>query len=67
MLVEATAGVLRVEVRDDGRGFDPAAPRDGYGLATMEQNVALLRGELPVESSETGTRVTAAFPLAKER
>ncbi len=61
--VELVDGVVRLEIRDDGRGFDPAAPRSGYGLAGMEQRVALLRGELAVESSEAGTRLTAAFPL----
>jgi signal transduction histidine kinase len=55
-------GVLHVSVRDDGHGFDPGAPTDGYGIAGMRERVALLRGDLEIESSCEGTVVTAELP-----
>ena len=39
-------GVLRVRVRDDGRGFDPSAPvrEDAHGLVDMRERVEALGG-----------------------
>ena len=54
--------VLHARVRDDGRGFDPGAPRDGFGLTGMRERVALLHGELEIASSADGTIVAAALP-----
>jgi len=56
-------GAVHVHVSDDGRGFDPGAPREGFGLTGMRERVALLRGELEIASSSAGTRVSAAIPL----
>ncbi len=54
-------GWLDAEVRDDGRGFDPAAKRagaDGSGLAGMARRAAELGGEVDVISMPgRGTRV----------
>lgn len=55
--------VLVLRVRDDGRGFDPGAPSDGFGLIGMRERVALLRGELEIASSDAGTTITARFPV----
>ncbi len=54
---------VHAAVSDDGRGFDPGAPVDGFGLTGMRERVALLRGELEIASSENGTVVAAALPL----
>jgi len=56
------AGVLHLKVRDDGRGFDPQGPADGFGLTGMRERVALLRGDLEVASSAGGTTISAAIP-----
>jgi signal transduction histidine kinase len=58
------AGVLRAEIDDDGHGFDPGAPVDGFGLTVMRERVALLHGELEIASSAAGTRVAVALPVA---
>jgi signal transduction histidine kinase len=62
LAVRTEPGALRVDVIDDGGGFDPAAPADGFGLAGMRERVALLGGELAVESSPAGTHVAAVLP-----
>jgi signal transduction histidine kinase len=60
----ARAGdVIHVVIRDDGRGFDPASPADGFGLIGMRERVALLHGELELSSSTQGSTVAAALPV----
>jgi signal transduction histidine kinase len=54
---------IHVDVDDDGDGFDPNAPADGFGLIGMRERVALLRGELEIASSAAGTHVSAAIPI----
>ncbi len=61
--VSESDGVLHVCVADDGRGFDPEAQREGFGLTGMSERVALLHGELEIVSSAAGTTVCAAFPV----
>jgi nitrate/nitrite-specific signal transduction histidine kinase len=54
---------VRVTVRDDGRGFDPIAHTDGFGLLGMRERVELLSGTLEVKSSPgEGTTINATFP-----
>lgn len=58
----------RLEVRDDGRGFDPAAertdgPEGGYGLIAMRERITAVAGELVIESSPgRGTAVRVEVP-----
>jgi signal transduction histidine kinase len=51
-------------IEDDGRGFDPAATREGgFGLEGMRERVALLGGTLKVESRRNaGTTVKVEVP-----
>jgi signal transduction histidine kinase len=53
-------------VEDDGHGFDPgdsSVDRDGFGLFTMRERMALLNGSLTVDSAPgRGTRVIADIP-----
>jgi PAS domain S-box-containing protein len=60
-----------LEVRDNGRGFDPAdlvSGRRGLGLLSMEHYAAQAGLELTITSArETGTTVRAATPEAAER
>jgi signal transduction histidine kinase len=59
---------LTLDVRDDGRGFDPQAlpapdGHGGYGLTAMRQRVARLAGTLAVESEPGGgTAISASVP-----
>ncbi len=53
----------RLTVHDDGRGFDAAGGRTGFGLASMRDRAEMLGGALRVHSTEqTGTTVEASLP-----
>ncbi|MGH2940440.1 MAG: CHASE3 domain-containing protein [Solirubrobacterales bacterium] len=58
----ASEGVLRVEIRDDGKGG--AASGSGSGLVGLRDRVAALAGTLEIESPPGGgTRVTMTLPV----
>ena len=55
---------VRLTVRDDGRGFDPATASMGQGLLSMEDYATSLGGTLEVRSREgAGTTIVALVPL----
>ena len=54
---------IRLEVSDDGAGFDPVRVSGGYGLRGMRTRVAEVGGTLTVRSSPgAGTQVSAMVP-----
>jgi PAS domain S-box-containing protein len=67
--VEAVGGQLRIEVADDGMGFDAAKAREylqmgRVGLASMRERVELANGTFMVHSTPgKGTTVLATLPL----
>jgi len=69
--IAADADHARLEIADDGVGFDPraAAPEHaGIGLFTMRERVALIEGELHVTSRVGGgTTVIATVPLRESQ
>ncbi len=62
---------VRLEVRDEGRGFDPSSasreggsPGERVGLSSMRERVALLGGELKITSRPgAGTSLVVEMPL----
>jgi signal transduction histidine kinase len=63
--------LLAVEVRDEGKGIPSenrvsmsAGANQGVGLSGMRERVRELGGTLEIQSSESGTRVTAQFPVS---
>lgn len=58
-------GRLRLEVDDDGVGFDPTMPYPGHlGLRSMRERAARLDGRLEIQSAPNGgTHIRAEFPL----
>ena len=60
---------LRVEVRDDGAGFDPDNVTSGLGFTSMRDRLAAVSGDLTITSRPGyGTSVAASIPLpADER
>lgn len=63
---------LTLDVRDDGRGFDPAAPAPasrtgGFGLGGMRARAERIAGTVEVESEPGGgTAVSARVPLVRQ-
>jgi signal transduction histidine kinase len=59
---------VALDVRDDGRGFDPApagAAAGGFGLVAMRQRIEGLSGTVQVESEPGGgTAISACVPAA---
>ncbi|KQV25689.1 sensor histidine kinase [Yonghaparkia sp. Root332] len=62
-----TPDAVTLRVADDGIGFDPAAARDGFGLAGMRDRLALVEGSLDVASAPgRGTVLGVRVPVATE-
>lgn len=59
------AGVLALSVRDDGRGFDPQAPR-GLGLTGLADRMDTIGGSVTIHSGAgTGTAISLRIPLPR--
>ena len=62
--VVASAGALRVAVRDDGRGIAPGAAR-GYGLLGIAERARRLGGSCQIKRVEPGTEICVSVELAR--
>lgn len=60
LIDEADVAVLRVA--DDGRGLDPGAVADGFGLSGLRARLALVGGSLELQGGAGGTTVVARLP-----
>jgi len=63
-------GVIRIEIEDDGRGFEPEkvshAERRHFGLMGIEERVEILGGTVKIESAPAqGTRIHLEVPLPR--
>lgn len=66
VVVWTTTGRALLEVKDDGRGFDPAKVKMsiGHGLSNMETRAANAGGEVDINSEpDQGTSVLAWVPM----
>ena len=60
------AYMVRMDLRDDGDGFDPCAKSDGIGLLGMRERVARMGGQVTIQSAPTeGTAVSVAIPIVE--
>lgn len=63
---------VRVEIEDDGRGFDPEAParregRRSWGLLGIRERAEILGGTASIESAVgKGTRVVVIIPIPRQ-
>jgi two-component system, NarL family, sensor histidine kinase UhpB len=56
---------IRLQVRDDGCGFDSLQKQIGLGIAGMRERAALLGGRVTISSEQgQGTTVEACLPLS---
>ena len=73
VLVRAPEGSLRIEVHDDGQGYDPATlpavgATGGFGLFSIRERLAHIGGHLDMQSgSGRGTRAILEAPVAATR
>ena len=64
--VHSDAETLRLEVSDDGCGFDPKKQKRGVGLSSMAKRTEDLRGTMELESAPgKGTRAVIRVPASK--
>lgn len=59
----AVGETLRMQMTDNGSGFDPAHVKPGVGLLSMRERIEALGGTLTVHSDNTGTTLQAQIPL----
>ena len=60
--LELTGAELVLTVRDDGRGFDPAAATDGHGLRSLAARATKAGGTLEIRS-EPGQGTTVVLRI----
>jgi signal transduction histidine kinase len=59
-------GKLQLFIQDNGVGFDPQAPRQGFGLLGMTERVSMLGGEMFVDGT-CGVRISVVLPLGDKQ
>ena len=55
---------VRLNLRDNGHGFDPAKNHEGFGLQGMRERAEEMGGQFSIETSEgNGTAISIVLPL----
>jgi signal transduction histidine kinase len=62
ILLARVGSAVRLVVRDDGGGFDPAAPVNGFGLRGMRARAQQIGGAVHVDSGPGGTVLRVEVP-----
>jgi PAS domain S-box-containing protein len=67
--VEERDDIISLEIRDDGRGFEPAERKAGsFGLIGMRERLSAVGGKLDITSEpDRGTGIVARLPLRRVR
>jgi len=64
LLLSYEAGVVTMEIADDGRGFDPRGEHTGMGLVSMRERAEALNGDVVIESEPgRGTHISVTLPV----
>ena len=59
---------VRLNIEDDGQGFDPSVNAAGYGMRSIRESVRQLRGQIDIDSGPgLGTRITITLPSQRWR
>ncbi len=59
---------LRLNLRDDGRGFNPTNGHEGFGLQGMKERAISMGGQFSIESAEgNGTVISIILPRERSR
>ena len=65
LLIQVESGVLKLQVIDDGRGFDTAICKDGQGLQNMRVRARAIGAEFEIVSNNYGTKLCLNSDLPK--
>lgn len=65
IIVATEDGIVKIIVRDNGRGFDKKDEKYGSGLENMEQRCKETGGSLSIVSNEMGTELFCSFRVNK--
>jgi PAS domain S-box-containing protein len=58
---------IRLNLRDNGRGFDPAKRHEGFGLQGMRERAESMGGQLSIQSAKGhGTVISIVLPVAND-
>ena len=58
---------IRLELRDNGRGFDPESKQDGFGLLGVRERVEGMGGQITIQSAKgAGSAILITLPLKSE-
>jgi signal transduction histidine kinase len=61
----SVGGLLKVDISDNGSGFDPASARKGNGIVNMKSRAALMRASLDIDSTQgKGTTVMLMLKIS---
>jgi len=64
VLLVFESGEIRLNLRDNGCGFDPMKNHEGFGLQGMRERAEDLGGQFSIQSSEgNGTVISILLPL----
>lgn len=61
-ILENENKTIFIEVNDNGKGMDKNSISNGYGLKNMQNRVEEISGEINIESSEKGTKISFSIP-----
>jgi two-component system, NarL family, sensor kinase len=65
--IRRTEQGVRMTIRDNGSGFDPAAAGQGHGLGNLRSRADRMRGTFRIESTPgNGATVTLEWPVAPQ-
>ena len=58
---------IRLNLRDNGRGFDPTKRHEGFGLQGMRERAESMGGQLSIQSAKGhGTVISIVLPVAND-
>jgi hypothetical protein len=68
IILRADGRSIELDVRDNGRGFDPAAVAGGTGLRNLRRRAEAMGGSMTIESGGVaGVRISLRMPIRRRR
>ena len=68
--IEDNNGILFVEIKDDGKGFNKheILKKDGLGINQIEARIQMMKGKFHIDSNaETGTKIKIELPILEKK